>query len=38
VQGRPVIEHGRVVTVDETEVAATAAAVAHELLDRAGVM
>jgi len=37
VQGRPVIERGRVVTVDETEVAARAAAANHALLNRAGV-
>ncbi len=37
VQGRPVVERGRVVTVDEGEVAAAAAAASHKLLKRAGV-
>jgi cytosine/adenosine deaminase-related metal-dependent hydrolase len=37
VQGRPVVERGRVVTVDEGEVAAAAAGASHKLLKRAGV-
>ncbi len=37
VQGRPVVDRGRVVTVDEGEVAAAAAAASHKLLKRAGV-
>ena len=36
VQGRPVVERGRVVTVNEHEVAAAAAAANHKLLTRAG--
>ena len=34
---RSMIEHGRVVTAVERELAATAAAAAHQLLNRAGV-
>ncbi len=37
VQGLPVVERGRLVTVDESEVAAGAAAANHKLLNRAGV-
>jgi cytosine/adenosine deaminase-related metal-dependent hydrolase len=37
VQGQPVIERGRLVTVDEDEVAASAAAANRRLLNLAGV-
>jgi len=38
VQGRPVVERGRLVTVDEDEVAASVAAANRRLLNLAGVM
>jgi cytosine/adenosine deaminase-related metal-dependent hydrolase len=37
VNGRPVVEHDRVVTVDETDVAADVAAASKTLLSRTGV-
>jgi cytosine/adenosine deaminase-related metal-dependent hydrolase len=37
VQGRPVVERGRLVTVEESDVAAGAAAANRKLMKRAGV-
>jgi cytosine/adenosine deaminase-related metal-dependent hydrolase len=37
IQGLPVVERGRLVTVDESQVTAAAAAANHKLLKRAGV-
>jgi hypothetical protein len=37
VQGRPVVEHGRIVTVDVDNAAADAVAASARLLDRAGI-